>query len=83
MGTSAHSDDMSDEAKNPEETLKFARILLAAAAVMLPVAIALYIWRPESGSLLEMLRSGLTTSGLISLTFGLMHLYRGRGARGR
>jgi hypothetical protein len=83
MGTSAHSDGMSDEAKNPEETLTFARILLAAAAVMLPVAIALHIWRPESGSLLEMLRSGLTTSGLIALTFGLMHLYRGRGARGR
>jgi hypothetical protein len=74
----AKGDGMSDE---PEDSRTFARILLAGAAVMLPAAIGLYCWRLEPEGLLEILRRGLTGAGLISLTFGLMHLYRGRKAR--
>jgi len=74
---------MSDEARKPEDLLKSGRILVAIAAVMLPVAAVLYSSRLEPGSLLERLRRGVTTSGLIALAVGLLQLYEGRRARRR
>jgi hypothetical protein len=72
---------MSEEPRKPEDLLANGRALLRTAAIILPIAAVLYAWHLERGSLLEMLRMGLTTSGLIFLVIGLLQLYAGRSAR--
>jgi hypothetical protein len=71
---------MSNQPRKPEDLLANGRALLRTAAIILPIAAVLYAWHLERESLLEMLRMGLTTSGLIFLAIGLLQLYAGRSA---